>query len=250
MDVIESAQIEKALFGYHLELGSFILDRIGSRTLRKIVEIGSGSGTFTIPFLVLSEKRFERYYCIDSYTGPYSKDKDILESKIKNEGFYKYVEVIEKDAAEIDKIFSDMDLIIGHEILCDLNVEQVKQIMSACLNSLGEGGLFVHSELSPHANNRSEMLLQILNNEYSDEPISDTTWFSPTADELAGIAQKLGFTSIRVEYMKIPIKFIGEAALEMIRRWKTNESFLEKYDEEINTIGIEYPMEQILFCAK
>jgi SAM-dependent methyltransferase len=249
MDVEEPEQIEKALFEYHLELGTYILERLGSRSLGRIAEIGSGPGTFTIPLLILFEKGIKEFYCVDSYTGPYAKDKDVLLSRLKNEGFQEYVKVIEKDATEIDKILSDMDLIIGHEVLCDLNSEQVDRVIGACSKSLVKGGMFIHSELSPHANNRSEELLQILNKEYSDEPISDTTWFSPTADELAGVAQRLGFTSISVEYRKIPIRFLGAAALEMIRRWKINESYRGKHLETLNAVGIEYPMEQILFCT-
>jgi SAM-dependent methyltransferase len=250
MEVIEPEQIEKALFEYHLELVTYILGRIESKRQVKIVEIGSGLGTFTIPLLINLEEMPDKFYCVDSYTGPYAQDRKVFESKLKNEGFHDYVEVIEKDAEEIDKTLSDIDLVIGHEILCDLNRKQVEHVIAACFNSLREGGLFVHSEFSPWAGNRSEELLQITNNEYSDEPISDTTWLAPTADELAGIAHKLGFTSIKIEYKKIPIKFLKSAAREMIRRWRVNKKFLEKYHEEIDAIGIEYPMEQILYCTK
>jgi SAM-dependent methyltransferase len=250
MEVIEAEQIEKALFEYHLELVSYIMGRIESKRLVKIVEIGSGPGTFTIPLLINLEKMLEKFYCVDSYSGPYARDRNVLESKLKNEGFHEYVEVIEKDAKEINKLLSDMDIIIGHEILCDLNREQVELVMAACFHSLREGGLFVHSELSPWTGNRSEELLQISNNEYSEAPISDTTWFSPTADELAGIAHKLGFTTIYIEYKKIPIRFLKSAVIEMTRRWRVNKKFLDKYHEEIDAIGIEYPMEQILYCTK
>jgi SAM-dependent methyltransferase len=250
MEVIEAEQIERALFEYHLELASFIMGRIESKKLVKIIEIGSGPGTFTIPLLINLEKKLEKFYCVDSYTGPYAKDRKVLESELKNKGFHDYIVVIEKEAKEINKILSEMDLIIGHEILCDLSREQVEQVMAACFNSLREGGLFIHSEFSPWAGNRSEELLQISNNEYSDEPTSDTTWFSPSADELACIANKVGFTSIKIEYKKIPIRFLKSAAREMIRRWRVNKEFLEKYHEEIDTIGIEYPIEQILYCTK
>ncbi|UCE36451.1 MAG: class I SAM-dependent methyltransferase [Thermoplasmata archaeon] len=250
MEVIEAEQIEKALFKYHLELVSYIMGRIESNRPRKIVEIGSGPGTFTIPLLKNLEKMLDKFYCVDSYNRPYAQDREVLESKLKIEGFHDYVEVIEKDAKEISKILSDMDLVIGHEILCDLNREQVEHVIAACFHSLREGGLFVHSELSPWTGNRSEELLQILNKEYSDEPISDKTWFSPTADELAGIAHKLGFTTIHIEYKKIPIRFLKSAAIEMTRRWRVNKKFLEKYHEEIDAIGIEYPMEQVLYCTK
>jgi len=244
LKVTEPEEIEDALFEYHLKLASTILSKIKYMSPRRIVEIGSGSGTFTIPLLE-ELNNYEVLYCVDSYTGPYNQDRKILESKVAG----KKVEIVEKDAREIDKIISDIDLVIGHEILCDLNSKQAKEVMQACYNVLEEGGVFIHSEFSPFALNRSEEMLHIIN-KYSEEPISDTEWFSPTADELAGISYRIGFSSIDVNYRKVPIKFMKNAAIEMIKRWKTKTEFLEKYQDEINRSGIEYPMEQILYCIK
>lgn len=249
LKVTEPKEIENALFEYHSKLASAILSKIKYKRPRKIVEIGSGSGTFTIPLLKELDNNFEFFYCVDSYTGPYHEDRNILKLKLKDVTTNRSVEIINKDAGEINKILSDIDLVIGHEILCDLNPGQVEQIISTCYNVLKDGGVFVHSEFSPFALNRSEEMLHILN-KYSEEPISDTKWFSPDADELAGIAYKIGFKSISVNYIKIPIKFMKNAAVEMIGRWKTKSEFLEKYQNEINKIGLEYPMEQILYCIK
>ncbi|MCG2737909.1 MAG: class I SAM-dependent methyltransferase [Thermoplasmatales archaeon] len=249
LKVTEPEEIEEALFKYHSKLASVILSKIGYKRQRKIVEIGSGAGTFTIPLLKELDNNFELFYCVDSYTGPYHEDRNILKLKLKDVTTNKSVEIINKDAGEINKILSDIDLVIGHEILCDLNPKQVEQVISACYNVLKDGGLFVHSEFSPFSLNRSEEMLHILN-KYSEEPISDTKWFSPNADELAGIAYKIGFKSVSVDYQKISIKFMKNAAVEMIGRWKTKSEFLEKYQDEINRVGIEYPMEQILYCIK
>jgi SAM-dependent methyltransferase len=249
LKVIELEEIEDALFQYHSKLASVIVSKIKCKRPRKIVEIGSGAGTFTIPLLKELDNDFEILYCVDSYTGPYHEGRNILELKLKDVTLNRAVEIIDKDAREINRILSGIDLVIGHEILCDLNSEQVKQVISACYTVLKDGGVFVHSEFSPFVINRSEELLHILN-KYSEEPISDTKWFSPNADELAGIAYKIGFKLISVDYQKIPIKFMKNAVVEMIRRWKTKNGFLEKYRDEINKIGVEYPMEQILYCIK
>ena len=249
LKVTEPEEIEDALFEYHLKLSSAILSKIKHMSPKRIVEIGSGPGTFTMPLLKELGNDFEILYCVDSYTGPYHEDRNLLESKLKDVTPNISVEIINKDARDINKILSEIDLVIGHELLCDLNSEQVEQVISSCYNVLKDGGLFVHSEFSPFALNRSEELLHILN-KYSEEPISDTKWFSPNADELSGIAYKIGFKSISVDYIKIPIKFMKNAAIEMVRRWKTKNEFLEEYQDEINKMGIEYPTEQILYCIK
>jgi len=36
----------------------------------------------------------------------------------------------------------------------------------------------------------------------------------------------------------------------MVNRWKTKREFFDKYQEELEKVGIEYPMEQILYCRK
>lgn len=249
LKVNEPEEIEYILFKYHSKLASIMLSNIKSISPKRIVEIGSGTGTFTIPLIKELNNSFEVFYCVDSYIGPYHEDKKALELKLKELTTNKSIEIINMDARKITKILLDIDLVVGHEILCDLNSKQVERVLLACYNVLIDGGIFVHSECSPFALNRSEELLQI-SNEYSEEPISDTKWFSPNADELSGIAYSIGFKTISVNYQKIPIKFMNNAAIKMIERWKTKKEFLDKYQDEINRFGIEYPMEQILYCIK
>jgi len=249
LKVTNPEKIEDALFEYHSRLVSAIISKIKYTIPIKIVEIGSGSGAFTIPLLKELDNNFEVFYCVDSYTGPYKGDKKTLQSKLTDKDFQNSVEIIEKDVRNLGSTLSNVDLVIGHEVLCDLNPELVEDVMRVCYAVLNRGGFFIHSGFSPFPLNRAEELVKIIN-DYSEEAISDTTWFSPTADELAGIASRTGFTSITVDYQKILIKFMNKAALEMIRRWGTKNEFLTKYHDEIQRTGIEYPMEQILYCTK
>ena len=249
LEISNPKDIDDALFKYHSTLASTILKELSLSSFKRIVEIGSGPGTFTIPFVEKLNNKFEILYCIDSYTGPYKHDNDILRSKLADHGLEGQLQIIKRDARDLDRHVSDIDLIIGHEVLSDLTLLQVEQLITASFNTLNKGGFFIHSEFSPIADNKSEELLHIIN-EYSQEPISDTQWFSPPADELIRLANHTGFESVQVKYKKIPIRFTHDAAIEMLARWKIKQEFLKIYSNKLEKIGIEYPSEQILICEK
>ena len=51
VDITNPEDIETALFTYHTKLSSLIKDKILLKNATTIIEIGSGPGTFTIPFI-------------------------------------------------------------------------------------------------------------------------------------------------------------------------------------------------------
>ena len=239
--------IDDKLQEYHSKLVATIVGNRDIGAARRVVEIGSGSGLFTIPLLEAFGNNIDVLYCVDPYVGPYSSSRTDLESRLRTLGLDQMVEIVTIDASEVDGMISDIDLVIGHEVLCDLTADSVIGVLQAAFNMLVEGGNFIHSEFSPFTANRAQELLHHVN-EHSREPISNTKWFSPSADELAGIGHFIGFRSIHVDYARIPIRFEDEAALEMIKRWDPHESFQDEYYNEVLTEGIEFPLEQILYC--
>ncbi|WP_455392733.1 class I SAM-dependent methyltransferase [[Eubacterium] cellulosolvens] len=248
-EITDPKAVDEALFEYHTTLAAFMLDKLENKSINRILEIGPGPGTFTIPFLRELNYDFEILYCVDPYPGPYKGDRKLLEEKIAAHRLKAKVEVLERDVREIDEILSDIDLVIGHEVLCDLTATQAEEVLVNCHRVLKAGGVFLHSELSPGAKNRGEELVHIMN-DYSEEPISDTNWFSPTAAELESSANRVGFSEIKVEEFKIPLKLKGPAVVELVKRWKIKTEFLEKYRDEIANSGIEFPSEQVFICTK
>lgn len=249
IEVINPEDIDEALFQYNLKLVGKIKNKIVNFTLTRIVEIGSGPGTFTLPLMEEFGGNFEIFYCIDPYLGPYRKDRQVLETKLAALEIKNEVKIVEKDAQEMDSLLSEIDLVIGHEVFCTLKPKHLEQVISACYNVLRPGGMLIHSDFSSFALNRSEELVQIIN-EYSEEDLSEIPWFSPPAEELARISYNCGFRDIKFDYIKLPIKFKNTAALELLRRWQTKSEFIDKYHAELTEFGIEFPMEQVLYCRK
>lgn len=248
MVVIENPEeTENALFTYHKKLALIIKDKAPLKKAKTLVEVGSGAGNFTIPFINEINDNFEKFYCIDPF---YSLDDlDILKKRIHQHELKEKIEIIRKDARELPDILSSVDLIIGHGVLCVIPRKQIEEVISACYQVLKDGGLFIHSEHSPFTLNEAEQLFYKLN-EYTSSPVPDELLYTPKGDELAGAAYSIGFESISVEYTKILLRFIGNAAIELIKSWNIKSEFLERYGNEVSTVGIEFPMEQILICSK
>ena len=53
-----------------------------------------------------------------------------------------------------------------------------------------------------------------------------------------------------MDYVRIPIRFEGEGALELVKRWGPLESFYNRFREELLEVGLEFPLEQVLQCVK
>jgi SAM-dependent methyltransferase len=249
IEIENPLEIDEAISEYNRTLVEQLLTKIQFNLKNTIVEIGSGGGCFTLPLLGELKDDFENFYCIDSYNGPYKEDMKELQGKLLNMDLLDRVEIITRDAVELDQMFSDVDLIIGHDMLCELNDAQIKKVLTVSYHALQKNGLFIHSELAPIAQNRAEELVHLAN-EYSAEPLSEIYCFSPNANDLVEMAVEVGFQIINVDFIKVPIRFKHDAAIEMIARWKTKTEFLNKYENEVFEIGLEYPMEQILCCRK
>lgn len=249
IEVENPLEIDNAISEYNRILVEQLLVKIQSNLRNTIVEIGSGNGCFTLPLLGELKDDFENFYCIDSYDGQYKEDVNELHGKLLNMDMLDRVKIITRNATDLDLLFSDVDLIIGHDLLCELNNDQITKMLTVSYHALRENGLFIHSELAPIAQNRAEELVHIAN-KYSAEPLSEIYCFSPNANDLVEIAIEVGFRIINVDFIKVPIRFKHDAAIEMIERWKTKTEFLNKYENEVLNIGLEYPMEQILCCRK
>jgi len=239
----------RQLFEYNSTLAEEVLSRIRGPKFSRIVEFGAGSGLFSIPLLEKLYPSVDEYIIADPYPGPYAKDREILVKRLREVGFSDKVRIEKVAIWNIAKKVSDIDLVIGHDVFCDLTMDQVKASLTAGMNILSKGGLFVHSGLCPNAATPSERLLMKLDS-YSSTPLVKGNWFSPGSEFLFVISKEAGFDDVTIHEVKVPLTLFGTDARSLLKQWNIKKQALEKYGDRIDRIGIEFPREQVLICRK
>ena len=236
----ETEEIEPSLMLYYSKLAEFMVQLIDIPEASVIFEPGCGHGALTASLLPLI-KRYSKYICYDFYSGVYQESLGKIRKK-------KMKTIVVGDVREISLCSDSIDIIFSNELLCELTRNDAQRAINEFYRVLKNKGTLVHGVLSPYPENAAQELV-ILADTYSAEPIFPKQWFSPPADELAGMLHKAGFSRILVNYFEETIKFEGEAAFQMLHNWVTKPEFFEKYSENVRRHGLEYPMGQIV-CSK
>lgn len=230
--------IASAVAVYYSRLAAFMVDLVDITGSEIVLEAGCGNGSLTVPLHSLLEPFL--YICYDLYAGVYEPWLHTIQKK--------GIPLVKGDVKNISLLPESVDLIVSNELLCELTRKDTKRAVNEFYRVLKKGGTFVHGVLSPYPENRAQELV-VLADTYSAEPCNKE-WFSPPADVLAGMLHKAGFFTIKILYFDELLRFEGEAAFEQIRMWETDPTFLEKYADEVREYGLEYPMEQVVYCCK
>lgn len=180
--------------------------------------------------------------CYDLYAGTYKKYLQEIQKRLN-------LPLIVGDVRSMSFHDESVGTILSNELLCELTREDARKAVNEFYRVIEKGGTFVHGVLSPYPENRAQELV-IIADAYSAEPIFPREWFSPPADELAGMLHEAGFSHIHVHYFEEVLTFKGEAAFDRIEKWVTKPEFLEKYSKEVEEYGLEYPMEQVIWAQK
>ncbi|MBN1540301.1 MAG: hypothetical protein JW939_09175 [Candidatus Thermoplasmatota archaeon] len=239
----------RQLFEYNSRLVDEVLRRKPISTCKRVVEFGSGSGLFTIPLMDKLHEDVEEYIIVDPYEGPYIKDRESLARRIRESGYSGKARILKVPVWGMRGKVEDVDLVIGHDVFCDLTMYQVKNAMMAGKDVLREGGFFIHSGLSPNASTAAERLLMKLDS-HTSTPLVENNWFSPGSEFLFVISREAGFGDITIHEVKIPLLLSGNDAMSILKEWNIEDKVLKKYQKQIDEIGIEFPGEQILICRK
>ena len=241
MIVRRREEIEPTLNLYYSALANFMVTLIDTKEDSIILEAGCGSGALTVP--LLSQVNYSEYVCYDFYSGVYEHSlQEILEKNLE-------VALIKGDVRKMSFRSESIDIIISNELLCELTRDDTQKAVAEFYRILKPGGTFIHGVLSPYPENKAQELV-ILADKYSAEPVFPKEWFSPPADELAGMLHRENFSEISINYFLETVKFVGDIAFETVKGWVTKPEFFEKYSEDLKEYGLEYPASQVVYCRK
>src|SRR2546425_1265408 len=232
------SDLSKAWSRYYDLLAEHIIERIGRRRSRVILEAGCGKGQLTIP-LLRRLPREVKMIAIDSSKGPYAGWLKGLSQELRRAGLEKRVRSFRSDARRIRGIEAEsVDIIVSNELLCDLPYDsQLEMALTEFYRILRPGGFMIHGEWSssPAAEPQAFLVKH---------------WPSWTPDQLFSIMRKNGFHDFQVTYFETTIHFGYENALKELQTWGATEKFLRRNDAVLKREGIELPYEHIMQCEK
>lgn len=144
-----------------------------------LAEVGCGKGQLTIPIAKLGPKY--RFEVVDTFTGPYSGTLRQLKQALHRKRLKHRVKVHKMDYLDwISDEYSDKyTAVISSEFLPEINSYGLKMFLPERYRVLGQGGVTIHSFLSPiPRNSRQRLLIEADSNPvWTKTPPSE--WFSP-----------------------------------------------------------------------
>jgi len=249
LDIERRYDLDRGLTRRYTEIAQYFRRALTSEEIASVVEFGAGSGAFTIPLIKALGRELSVYHCVDMFEGPYRGNERELGSRIKEEGLEEIVSLHIMDARVIGIHFEGVDLIIGHDVLGDMDEQMIGELMSSAYSALRDGGIFIHAGISNETVNPSQELLIEMDSYYSGERLRETPWFSPDDGTLMTLSGDAGFAEFDIDHISIPLRIRGDALELLARRWNIDKRFFREHPEASDT-GIEFPKEQILLCRK
>jgi ubiquinone/menaquinone biosynthesis C-methylase UbiE len=233
-------------------LAAFLAENLDLERASTIIEVGSGRGQLTIPFVkeIMKTKKNFKIVAYDASSGPYEGHLDILKRKIRKEKLESFVATVEGDVRNMKGIDDEsFDLIISNELLCDLDRRGLEGALQEFYRILKSNGQMAHAELNPVPENEAQRLL-IEANAWQENLRPKPEWFSPYSDEVAIIMHRIGFRNIRVKYFETSVKMSYEEAISQLKKWKTEQTFIQKHLADLKNSGLELPFAHVIFCEK
>jgi len=234
-------------------LADFLVENLDFHNISVILEAGCGGGQLTIPLaknVIEIAEEFE-ILAFDASVGPYEGALDALKESVLKEGLEKFVVTVKGDVRNMKCIDDEsIDVIISNELFCDLDREGLEKALKEFYRILKPNGQMAHAELNPVPENAAQKLL-IEADSYSMETlVPKPEWFSPFSDEIATLMHTLGFKNVMVKYFETDVRFSFDDAVEKLRKWKINATFIEKHIDDLKKYGLEFPIEHVIFCRK
>jgi ubiquinone/menaquinone biosynthesis C-methylase UbiE len=217
-----------------------------------VLEGGCGAGQFTVPFVERVKEMKENFTLIalDVSSGPYEGDLTVLKRRIRKEGLKKFIVPVKGDVRKMAIGSESIDVIVSNELFCDLDRKGLERALQEFYRVLRSDGQMIHGELDPRAENEAQRLL-IEANAFSLETVKpEPKWFSPSSYEVVMLMRRTGFKNPVVKYFETKVRMRYSLAIEKLKEWKINPTFVERRWKELERYGLEFPKEHVIFCHK
>jgi ubiquinone/menaquinone biosynthesis C-methylase UbiE len=235
-------------------LAAYLVDNLDFGKVSTILEVGSGSGQFTVPFVkrVTRIKEGVKMLALDLSAGPYKGHLDTLRKRLCGEKLGDVIVPLNGDARNMNMIEAEsVDLVVSNETLCEFNREGLDMAVREFFRVLKFGGQMVHGELIPAFENEAQKLVIDADLQSLATSSPKPEWFSPSSDEVAALLHKTGFKDIEVRYFETQVTFRRFSdAMKKLRRWRIDPVFIKERVRDIQRYGLEYPIEHLIFCRK
>jgi ubiquinone/menaquinone biosynthesis C-methylase UbiE len=233
-------------------LADFFVENMNFKGVSNIIEVGCGKGQLTIPF-VEKITRFKKHFklvAFDMSAGPYEGDLNVLEKKISTQRLGRLITVVRGDVTDMRTMSNEsFDIVVSNELLCGLNRGGLERAFKEFHRILRPEGQMVHGELSPVPESEAQRLL-IEADGFGESVQPHPKWFSPYSDEVAALLHKTGFRNIRTEYFETKVKMTCKEAIRQLKQWNIDSAFIQSHLTELETNGLELPLEHVIFCEK
>ncbi|HYY92738.1 MAG TPA: class I SAM-dependent methyltransferase [Candidatus Dormibacteraeota bacterium] len=247
ISAVSIADLEKARSEYYGKLASYFLEQINLRSIRTILEAGSGRGQLTIPLIDKLPRRI-RLIAMDSSTGPYQGSFEVLVSKLHSGHQQSRVHHLPSDVRRIKGVADNsVDVVISNELLCDLKSEtQILKAFREFHRVLRPKGIMVHGEWTSIPDNEAQRItIRADGPEGTDTP---SRFWNP--DELSSLMRATGFQQVCAGYFETSMSLGYEAAVRELQNWGVRRAFLKRNDRLLRRYGIQLPFEHVIRCQK
>jgi len=250
---MDEEEMNRPLKQMYERLARFLADRLNIEAGSVILEAGCGSGQLTIPFAkkILETTKEFRILALDSHSGPYRGDLEVLRTAIVEEGLDELVTPLTEDVRRMNEVQTEsIDVIVSNELFCDLDHMGLEKTLREFYRVLNPRGQMAHGNLSPVAETPAQKLLIEGDSHSLETSTPKPGWFSPPTDEVVALLHGLNFRNITAVYFETNVRFGFDEAVDQLRKWTVDPRFIEDHIDELRRYGVEFPIEPFIFCTR
>jgi cyclopropane fatty-acyl-phospholipid synthase-like methyltransferase len=238
--ITSERDLDEAWLRLHTSLARWLASWFPAKT-GSILEVGCGRGQITVPLMELLPD--VSITAVDSFLGPYSRDRVALLTRIRSAGETERVHAIKADALRwiSSRSPETFDAVVSSELLPELDSKQMQGFFRNSFRVLRRGGTTTHLFLSPEARNPRQHLVIEADSDPRWSRHPPATWFSPNPRSAQRALSTAGFRTVQSATRRGGLIFTGPAARAQLKRWGVRPAFARAYGRTLREGGLELP---------